>query len=151
MQGWGKMEKLATINQALMRGLYYCRRVFGGRAHFSASLPLLFLVRKVSLLNPYLDPACDWGEFTLWLTQQGMIKASTCGGTDASLMAQHLGRRLVLKDSLQTAVRVHLVAIPPAEEALSDRGMIDFVAFHLSSTSGWHSSAITELLCVIEL
>ena len=37
--GRGKTEGLATLNQALMRGLPSCRRVFGGRAHFSAFLP----------------------------------------------------------------------------------------------------------------
>ena len=42
--GRGKTEGLATLNQALMRGLPSCRQVFGGRAHFSASLPLLTLV-----------------------------------------------------------------------------------------------------------
>ena len=32
------------------------RNVFGGRAHFSASLSLLIFVRNVSLMNPSLDP-----------------------------------------------------------------------------------------------
>ena len=41
-----------------MRGLPYFWKVFEGRAHFSASLPLLTLVRNVSLMNPYLYPAC---------------------------------------------------------------------------------------------
>ena len=59
--GRGKMDGLATLNQALMRGLSSCRRIFGGRAHFSASLPLLVFVKNVSLLNPSLDPACTGG------------------------------------------------------------------------------------------
>ena len=49
-----KMEGLATLNQALMRGLPSCLQVFGGRAHFSASLPLLVFVKNVSLLDPSL-------------------------------------------------------------------------------------------------
>ena len=57
----GKTEGLATLNQALMRGLPSFPRVFGGRAHFSASLPLLALVKNVSLLHPSLDPACTGG------------------------------------------------------------------------------------------
>ena len=59
--GMRNTEGLATLNQALMRGLPSCRRVFGGRAHFSASLPLLALVKNVSLMNPSLDPACAGG------------------------------------------------------------------------------------------
>ena len=50
--GQGKTEGLATLNQALMRGLPSCRRVFGGRAHFGASLPLLALVKTTSLIVP---------------------------------------------------------------------------------------------------
>ena len=60
-QGRGNMDGLATLNQALMRGLPSCRRIFGGRAHFSASLPLLVLVKNVILLNPSLGPACTGG------------------------------------------------------------------------------------------
>ena len=59
--GWGKMEGLATLNHALMRCLPSCQQVFGGRAHFSASLPLLALVKNISLMNPSLDPACAAG------------------------------------------------------------------------------------------
>ena len=57
----GKMDGLATLNQALMRGLPSCFRIFGGSAHFSASLPLLAFDKNVSLLNPSLDPACTGG------------------------------------------------------------------------------------------
>ena len=60
-RGRGKMDGLATLNQALMRGLPSCRRIFRGRAHFSASLPLLVFFKHVSLLNPSLDPACTGG------------------------------------------------------------------------------------------
>ena len=43
--GQGKAEGLAPLNQALMRELPSCWRVFGVRAHFSASLPLLAIVK----------------------------------------------------------------------------------------------------------
>ena len=59
--GRGKIEGLATLNQALMRGLPSCRRIFGERAHFSASLPLLAFVKNLSLMNPSLDPVCTGG------------------------------------------------------------------------------------------
>ena len=60
-RGRDKTKGLETLNQALMRGLLYLRRVFGGRVHFSASLPLLSLVKNVSLMNHFLDPACAGG------------------------------------------------------------------------------------------
>ena len=78
---------METLNQALMRGLSSCQQVFGGRAHFSASFPLLTLAKNVSLMNPSLDPACAvWG-FTPCLTRQGTVEASTHGGDDASPIA----------------------------------------------------------------
>ena len=63
-RGRGKMDGLAALNQALMRGLPSCCRIFGGSAHFSAPLPLLVFVKNVSLLNPSLDPICTGGGFT---------------------------------------------------------------------------------------
>ena len=57
----GRMEGLDTPNQTLLRGISSYQRVFGGRAHFSASLPFLAFVKNVSLLNPSLDPACAGG------------------------------------------------------------------------------------------
>ena len=60
-QGKGIMEVIATLNHSLMKGLTSCRRFVVGRAHFSASLPLLTFVKNVSLLNPSLDPACTGG------------------------------------------------------------------------------------------
>ena len=92
-QGRGKTEGLAPLKQAQMRGLLYFRRLFGGRAHFSASLPLLSLVKNISLLNPSLDPACTGG-FTPWLTRKGMVEVSTRWDVDASLLAQQLDGRL---------------------------------------------------------
>ena len=129
-----------------MRGLPSCQRVFGGRAHFSASLALLALVKNVSLMNPSLDKACAKGGFTPWLTRQGMVEASTRGGADASLLAQQLDGRLALVESPRTAARVRLAAIPSAEEALRDLGTFSFVASHLFSAGGRHSSAVAELL-----
>ena len=61
VRGKGRMEGLATLNQALMRGLSSCLWVFGGRDHFSASTPLLAFAKKSSLMNPSLDPACTGG------------------------------------------------------------------------------------------
>ena len=69
-RGRGKMDGLATLNQALMKGLPSCRRIFEGRSHFSASLPLITFVKNVSLINPSLDSACTGGAFTPWLTRQ---------------------------------------------------------------------------------
>ena len=60
-RGNGRMEGISTLNQALVMGLPSCRWVFGGRAYFSASLPLLVFVKNVSLLNPSLDPTCTGG------------------------------------------------------------------------------------------
>ena len=119
-----------------MRGLPSCRRIFGGRAHFSASLPLLMFVKNVSLLNPSLDPACTGGGFTPWLTRHGSVEVSTHGGADASLLAQQLDGRLALADSLRMATRIRLAVIPSADEALCDLGTFAFVASHLFSTGG---------------
>ena len=44
-----------------MRGLPSCWKIFGGRAHCIASLPLIELVRNISMMNPSLDPACAGG------------------------------------------------------------------------------------------
>ena len=60
-RGQGKMDRLATLNQALMRCLPYSPRISRGRAHFSAYPPLLAFVKNVSLLNPSLDPVCTGG------------------------------------------------------------------------------------------
>ena len=60
-QGQGNTEELATLHQALMRGLPSCRQVFRWRAPFSASLQMIALVKNVSLTNPSLDPVCGGG------------------------------------------------------------------------------------------
>ena len=57
----GHMEGLATLNQTLLRFLPSFRRVFGGREHFSASLPLLAFIKNVLLLNPPMTHPVLWG------------------------------------------------------------------------------------------
>ena len=79
-----------------------------------------------------------------------MVEASTHGGSDASLLAQHIDRYLASEDSLQTAARVHLAAILSVEESLCNLGTFFFIAFHLFSVGWWHSSAIADLLRLIE-
>ena len=133
-----------------MRELPSCRRFLGGSSHFSASLPMFAFVRKFSLMNPYLDSACAGRRFTPWLTRQGTVEASTRGGADASLLSQQLDGRLASADSLRTAARVRLDAISSAEEALRNLGTFDFVASHLFSAGGRHSSTIIELFHLIE-
>ena len=96
-------EGPAALNQALMRGLPSCRRVFGGRAHFSASLPLLAFIKNLSLLKTFLEPSCTGGGFTPCLTRQGKVEASIHGGADASPLEQHIDRHLASAKSLWTA------------------------------------------------
>ena len=147
----GGVEGIVTLIQALMRGLSSCCRFFIGRAHFSASLPLLAFVKKVSLMNPSLDPACTGvGGFTPWLTLQVSVKVSTCGGADAYLLAQQLDGRLASADSLQIFTRVCLDFIPSADKALRYLGLFVFVVLHLLSTGKRHSSAVAKLLHLIE-
>ena len=52
----GRIEGLATLNQTLLRGIPSCWRIFGGRAHFRTSIPLLAFVKNVTLMKPSLDP-----------------------------------------------------------------------------------------------
>ena len=92
-QGRDKTEGVVTLKQALLRGLPSSHKVLEGRAHFSASLPLLALVKTVSLVN----------RFTPWLNRKGTVEASTRGGADASLLDQQLYGRLSSADSLRTA------------------------------------------------
>ena len=47
-----RTEGMATLNHALLVGFPLCWRVFGMRAHFSSSLPLLVFVKNVSLITP---------------------------------------------------------------------------------------------------
>ena len=80
-----------------------------------------------------------------------MFEASNRGGNDSSLLAHYIDVCLALSDSLWMAVRVRLDAIPPAEETLCNLVRFAFVASHLFSAGGRHSSAISELLCLIEI
>ena len=114
-RGKGRLEGLFTLNRALVRGLPSCFQLFGGRAHFSAFLPLLVFVKNMSLMNPSLDPAYKGGGVTPWMEHQGSIKASAHGGAYASLLAQELDGHLALSDPLWMAVRVQLAIIPSAE------------------------------------
>ena len=87
---------------------------------------------------------------TPYLTRQGTVEASTCGGADASLLSQQLYGHLASAESLRTAARVRLAATLSAEEALRDLGTFDFVALHLLFAGRRHSSAAAELLHLIE-
>ena len=71
-------------------------------------------------------------------------------GVDTSLLAQHLNGRLALADSLQTSMMVRLAAILSMDEALCYLGMFSFVVFYLLSAGGRHSSAVAELLRLID-
>ena len=84
------------------------------------------------------------------MTFQGMVEAATNEGANDILLTQQLNRHLDLAESLWTAMRVHLDAIPSAEEALRDLGTFDFVALHLFSMRRRHSSAVVELLRLID-
>ena len=95
-----RTEGITTLNQNLMRGFPSCYRLFGGIAHFSASLPLLVLLKNVLLWNPSVDPYFSGGEFTPWLTHQGAFEAATRGGADAFLLAQQLDGHFSLTDLL---------------------------------------------------
>ena len=77
------------------------------------------------------------------MTQKGTVEASTRGGADASLLAQ------ALADSLLTATRVRLSAIPSVDEALCELGTFAFVDSHLFSAGRRHSSVVVDLLCLI--
>ena len=72
------------------------------------------------------------------------------GGGRASLLALHLERIFSSEESLRIATRVHLAAILSADEVLHNLGMFAFVISHLFSAGVRHSSAIVELLHLIE-
>ena len=96
-------------------------------------------------MNPSLDPACaGGGGFTPWLTSQGKVEASTCGGANASLLVQNLDGCLASADSLQMDARFRLAAILSEEGALCDLVTFDFIVSHLLSADGRHSSAVAS-------
>ena len=84
------------------------------------------------------------------MTHHGTVEVYTRGGSDASLLAQHLDGSLALADSLRADVRVRLAAIPSADETLSDLGMFAFISLHLFSAGGRHLSAVADIVLLIE-
>ena len=83
--------------------------------------------------------------------RQGFFEASTCGVSDAYLLAHQSDGRLVSVDYLWMAARVRLVVIPSVDKALHDLGMFDFVTLYLFSAGGLHSSTVTNILRLIEI
>ena len=128
----GRTEGLSTLNQTILRVIPSCWRVFGGRAHFSASLPLFAFVKNMSLMNPSLDPLCDGGAFTPLMTLQGTLEASTHGESYASLLAHHMDGQLASVESLQTAAQVHLALILSVDEVF--RNLKPFPWWHCTSS-----------------
>ena len=72
-------------------------------------------------------------------------------GADTYLLSQQLYGRRASADSVQTSVRVCLATILSVEKALRDLGTFAFIASHLFSAGGRHSSTVTELLRLIEI
>ena len=106
-------------------------------------------VKNVILQNPSLDPACAGGGHTL-ADAPSIFDTSTCGGPDASLLAQQLDGRLELAVSLRMAARVRLAVILSLEEALCDFGTFYFIALQILSAGGNQLYAVSELLCLVE-
>ena len=142
---------LAALKQNLMMWIPSCHRLFGGRAHFSSSLPLLLLVKKLFRCNPSLYPGYT-GEvgFTPQRTFQGTVESAIHGMLVASLLPQQLYKRLPSVDSLRAEVRVRLDGIPSVYEALHDLGMFALVISHLFFAGRRHSSDIAEIFHLIE-
>ena len=84
------------------------------------------------------------------MTRQGTVKASNCEEAEASLLAHQLDIRLASTDSLRTSARVRLAVTLSADEALCNLGKFSFVASHLFSAAGRHTSEVVEILCLIE-
>ena len=91
------------------------------------------------------------GGVTPCLTSKVLVEASTCGGADSPLHMQQLDGRLASEESLMMGARVRLAVILSADKALRDLGAFDFVASHLFSAGGRHSSAVADLLRRIEI
>ena len=141
---------VVLLPYSFMRGHPSLWRVFWGRVHFSASLPLLAFINNVSLLNPSLDPACAGEGVTPWMNRQDTFEASTRGGADASLLEQNMDSRLASTDSLRTATQFHLARIPSVDKALHGLGTFAFIVSHLFSVVGRHMSEVAELLHLIK-
>ena len=95
--------------------------------------PTLGVYEKHVFGEPLPVPSLRLGGFTPWMIHQGMVKALTRGGSDASLLAQQLDGQL---ESLWTAAQVRLATIPSADEALFGLGNFSFVASHLFYVGG---------------
>ena len=114
--------------------------------------PTLGVYEKHVFGEPLPVPSLRLGGFTPWMIHQGMVKALTRGGSDASLLAQQLDGQLESADSLWTAAQVRLATIPSADEALFGLGNFSFVASHLFYVGGGqHAVAVMELICLIEI
>ena len=98
------------------------------------------LVKNVSLWNPSLDPYLSGGGGGHY----------TVEGVDASLLEQQLDRRLALAESLQMDARIRLAAIPSVDKTIHGLGTFYFVDLHLLSLGGRHSSAVADILRLIE-
>ena len=70
------------------------------------------------------------------------MEESAGGGTNTSLLAQHLDGRLDLVDSLWMSARILLATILSAVKALRNLGTFAFVASHIFSAGRKHSSAV---------
>ena len=84
------------------------------------------------------------------MMRQGLVKSSTRGGADESLLEQKLDGRLKSAYSLRMAIGVHLAVILSRDEAISDLVTFSFVAVRLLLVGRLHSSVVAELLCLIE-
>ena len=84
------------------------------------------------------------------MIRQGTVAASNRRGLETYLLAQHLNGRLDSADSLQTVAWVHLDVILFAYEALRKLETFAFVALYLFSARGRHTSAVVDLICLIE-
>ena len=57
----GPTYGIATLNQAILKGIPSCQKVSRRGLYFSASLPLLAFINNLSLMKPSLDPSCSGG------------------------------------------------------------------------------------------
>ena len=85
------------------------------------------------------------------MTRQRTVEASTHRGADDSLLSQQLDGRLASVDSLRIAARFFLAVILSADEVLLNLGTFLFMTLHLFSAAGPHTSAVVELLSLIEI
>ena len=106
----------------------------------------------MSLMNPSLDPSYNGGGgVTYWMTCQGAVGASTRGGPDAYLLAQHMDGWMDSAYSLWIASWFLLAVISSMDEALRELGTFAFVASHLFyAGGGQHAAAVAELFRPIE-